>query len=439
MKRVLIIVLLPILLVPLALGVLAFLSIGNNPVVVKRAATANSENAERVKMLVSKYRSGVRTDQGTAEIPISERDLESIIAFAARGVPSARADAQINAGGLDARLTFTLPANPVGRYMNFGFGISPSDRGVVLKHVSFGETEFSAQLLVPALSWGLDLLLGQGSGETLTSMVSAVRFADSNMIITVTPGQDRTQKISKKLNDLFDKVKDNEQFQIANPEIVQIYYSRLQEIAAGIRGGYVPLTNYIGPVFDLAVSRSTAGEAQAVIENQAAIMALAIYFGDTRMKKLVAVSTENYFPGSKLGSHNVTIKKRHDLVQHYLTSAGLQLAAGVGIANAIGEFKEIADTLRGGSGFSFSDIAGDKAGVTLAAQASDSSTAKRVQLAMAKVKSESDFFPDIAGLPDNMTQAEFESRYGDVESQPYRELIADIDRRIAQVPAFGGQ
>jgi len=437
-KRVFILLLLLILTIPLGLASLVVMSIGDSPAVVKRAAIANSRNADRVKMLVNKYRSGLKTQGEAVEIPVSGQDLESIIAFAARGVPSARADAQINAGGLEAQVTITLPVNPVGRYMNLGFGILPSDEGLLLKHVTIGKTVFSARFLVPALSWGADLVLGQGSGETITSIVSAVRFEDDVMIMTVTPGQDRTKKISNKLNELFDKVKDNEQLQIANPEIVQIYYSRLQEVAVEIRGGYVPLTKYIAPVFELAISRSAAGEAQTIIENQAAIMALAIYFGDARMKKLVGVSTGNYFAGSKLGSHNVTIKNRHDLVQHYLTSAGLQLATGAGIANAIGEFKEIADTLRGGTGFSFSDIAGDKAGVTLAEQASSSNTAKRVQKMMANVKSESDFFPDITGLPDNMTQSEFENRYGDVESQTYRDLVADIDRRIAQVPVYRG-
>ncbi|HAK63583.1 MAG TPA: hypothetical protein DCO82_10135 [Alphaproteobacteria bacterium] len=169
------------------------------------------------------------------------------------------------------------------------------------------------------------------------------------------------------------------------------------------------------------------------------IMALAVYFGDQRMKALVDSSTENYFSGSRYGSHNVTIQGRHDLVQHYLTSAGLQLAAGVNVANVIGEFKEIADTLRGGSGFSFSDIAADRAGVVLAQKAGDAKHAYRMQAVLSRVKQESDYFPDISGLPDNMTQAEFESRYGNVDSARYRSLMADIERRIASVPAYGGE
>lgn len=438
MKRILFLLLVLIAIAPLGLGLLLFSALQDNPAVVKRAAMANTENAARVKMLINKYRSGTLSSDGLQEISVTEQDLESIIAFAARGLPTARADAHINGEGLDARLTITLPANPAGRYLNLGFGIMPSDRGVILKHVAFGDKVFSTQYLAPALSWSLDLILGPGSSETLTSIFSKVRFADDKMLLTVTPGQNASEKLSQNLNALLDWIKDNEQLRIADPEIVQIYFSRLQEVATGVKGGYVSLTQYIRPVFELAVSRSGSSGAQAVTENQAVIMALAIYFGDSRMKEMIVTNGQNYFSGSRLGSHNVTLKRRHDLVQHYLTSAGLQLAAGVGIANAIGEFKEIADTLRGGTGFSFSDIAGDRAGVVLAEQASDNSNALRLQKNFSRVKDENDFFPDISGLPDNLTQKEFEQRFGNVESAPYLELLADIERRIALIPVYGG-
>lgn len=433
MKTLISLLLLALLAVPAGVGFLLFKAIGDKPLVIKEAPVANTENARRVKQLVSQIRSGKNT-----EITISEQDLEGIIAFAVRGIPSASADARIDAQGLEAHLTIALPANPVGPYLNLGFAVLPSTHGLELKHLMLGETEISAQFLKPVFGWGLDYLFGPGIKETLTNVVTQVRFSENKMFLMIAADQNSAGEISGKLNNLFDRIKDNEQLRIADPELVQIYFKLLQDTAASLRGGYVPLTRYLKPVFELAVSRGQLDETRAIAENQAAILALAIYFGDERMQSLVSKSDNKYFSGSRMGSHNVTIKGRHDLVQHYLTSAGLKLAAGVGIANAIGEFKEIADTLRGGSGFSFSDIAGDKAGVTLAALASEAATAIPIQNALAGINSEADFFPDITGLPDNMTQAEFERRYGDVESERYKELLLDIDRRIAQVPAYGG-
>jgi len=37
-----------------------------------------------------------------------------------------------------------------------------------------------------------------------------------------------------------------------------------------------------------------------------------------------------------------------------------------------------------------------------------------------------------------LTQQEFERRFGDVESALYLELLADIERRIVQIPVYGG-
>ncbi len=432
MKRLFVMLFLILLSGVAGLGYLGFLAIENTPLVTDRSAVASSEQAERVKYLIQRYRKGAAENNSKAELSVTEQDLESLLAFAVRGAPSARASAKISAQGLEARLTIELPANPLGRYFNFSFGLLPSGQGLLFSHVTLGRASFPPDLLLPLLGRGLDSVLGEGSGKTAISTISAVRFSAKSMTLSYTPYEGNSEDLLKRLTE-------NEQLRIADPERAQVYYSRLQEIAAGLRGGYVSLTQYIAPVFALATKRSASEGGDAVNENKAAILALAIYFGDERMSKLAGNSEGKYFTGSKLGSHNVTVKGRHDLVQHYLTSAGLQLAAGVGIANAIGEFKEINDTLRGGSGFSFSDIAGDRAGVVMAERAASGTNAKQLQSMLAQVKSEAEFFPDITGLPDNMTQAQFESRFGDVESQRYLELMADIERRIALVPAYGGK
>ena len=433
MKSLLALLLVFLLLPPLGAACLVFMAIEDYPQVVRSTEIANSQNANRIKSIVRNYQSSE-----SEELSISGQDIESVIAFAVRSIPSARADAQINLLGLTARLTITMPANPLGRYMNLGFSIPPSEKGLALKYITLGDTVIPVQFLAPAAGWVFDFLLGEGSGETFASLVRKVRFSGDKMFLTMAPGQTSSGEISAKLDGIFDRIKENKQLRITDPEIVQVYFNQLRETANTLHGGYVSLTKYLRPIFEMAASRSASAGARAVTENQAAIMALAIYFGDTRMQELVDSSHEKYFPRGRLGSFNVTVKGRHDLVQHYLTSAGLQLAAGVGIANAIGEFKEIADTLQGGSGFSFSDIAGDKTGVMLAVQASDASNALRLQSALANIMQEDEYFPDITGLPDNMTQNEFERRYGNVESQTYKDLLAEIDRRIALLPVYGG-
>jgi uncharacterized protein YfiM (DUF2279 family) len=52
---------------------------------------------------------------------------------------------------------------------------------------------------------------------------------------------------------------------------------------------------------------------------------------------------------------------RYDSAQHFVISAALAAWAGEPAANAIGVYKEIDDSRRG-SGFSFADLAADRAG-----------------------------------------------------------------------------
>ena len=57
---------------------------------------------------------------------------------------------------------------------------------------------------------------------------------------------------------------------------------------------------------------------------------------------------------------------RRDLLQQFIVSAGLRVLAENGVPMAIGEFKELLDSRSGGSGFSFVDLAADRAGLRFA-------------------------------------------------------------------------
>ncbi len=429
MRKWLLVIILAVPVVIFAAPILLVYFMLSGAPIVAGGAPADSDDAQRVQNVIARYGVGAASGAKISELRVSEKEVESLLAFTARGIKSARAAVVITDNGLDARLSITLPANPFGRYANFSFNILPSEHGLEISRVTAGETNLPPRMLLFMLRYGFDILFGSEESLNIVETLQAVRFSGPSVIIVYRPTPGLKER-------LIAKIQENDQLRIGDPERVQIYFSRLQEVAAKLRGGYVSLSRYVAPVFELALNRQAAGAGDARKENEAAILALAIYFGDDRIEKLLGDAQGKYFSGSRLGSYNVTLKGRHDLVQHYLTSAGLQIAAGEGVANAIGEFKEIADALTGGSGFSFSDIAADRAGVTLAERAMSAKTARRIQEVLAGASSEAVFFPDISGLPDNMSQAEFERRYGGVESPRYRELMAEIERRIVQAPAY---
>ena len=110
-------------------------------------------------------------------------------------------------------------------------------------------------------------------------------------------------------------------------------------------------------------------------------------------------------------------------------------AAG-GIADAIGLFKEIDDS-DGGSGFSFADLAADRAGVRFAEIATGSDdNARKIQSVLAMLPNESYFFPHVTDLPEGITKDDFERFYGGVDNVNYLFLIEKIDKRINKAYSY---
>ena len=132
----------------------------------------------------------------------------------------------------------------------------------------------------------------------------------------------------------------------------------------------------------------------------------------------------------------VLLRGRDDLPKHFTISAALAAAAGSPLADAVGLYKEIDDS-RGGSGFSFSDIAADRAGTTFGEVAMRSSeTARRLQSRISAGLTEADMMPEITGLVDSMPEEEFKRRFGGVGTPGHARVMQDIERRIAGCRLF---
>jgi hypothetical protein len=139
--------------------------------------------------------------------------------------------------------------------------------------------------------------------------------------------------------------------------------------------------------------------------------------------------------GKSVYERPVFLGGRQDLRLHFVVSAGLKLISDQGIGSAIGEFKELLDAGKGGSGFSFIDLAADRAGIRFAERAVDpAGGARRLQEMMSVSPTEQLFFPLVADLPENMPREEFERRYGGIGKPGYDKMVREIDRRIDQCP-----
>ena len=126
-----------------------------------------------------------------------------------------------------------------------------------------------------------------------------------------------------------------------------------------------------------------------------------------------------------------SLQGREDWAKHYVVSAALAVLEQPFLSDAAGLMKEQLDALTDDSGFSFGDIAADRAGVRFAAAATSSDAAARtMQVRLQQGFSEGDYFPSTTGLPEALTVEQFRQAYGGVGSLRYRQVIAEIDARL---------
>ena len=106
------------------------------------------------------------------------------------------------------------------------------------------------------------------------------------------------------------------------------------------------------------------------------------------------------------------------------------------ISKTVGEEKELSDA-QGGSGFSFVDLAADKAGTRFGEMATSSpENARKLQKKISEIKDYTDFMPDPSDLPEHMDDAEFKQRFESVDSEVYQALSKQIDERIVATPLY---
>jgi uncharacterized protein YfiM (DUF2279 family) len=214
-----------------------------------------------------------------------------------------------------------------------------------------------------------------------------------------------------------------------NAARLRAYHERIVAISQKLSPS-ASLAELLVPVMALASERSVASS--PADENRAALIAMTIYVNGWN-PALVVPDAREWPPAHR---RSLRLAGRHDLAQHFIVSAVIAAAGGTPIAAAAGVYKELSDA-RDGSGFSFSDIAADRAGERFGALAtrSDSSARELHQRTAAGLR-DADVMPSIAGLVDNMTEAEFQRRFGGVGSVTYNNVIADITKRVLELELY---
>jgi hypothetical protein len=406
------------LLLLLALPLLAFAAVWlcfqSAPSVV-RSIELSPKDIENAKRIVDQHDPRRARAGGLRTVAISEQELDLAANYAASRFGRGAARVALPHGGVRVQASAEVPQSPFGRYLNVDAELRQTGTLPRVAHLRIGSLPVPAPVADYLFREGLRRLVATDPGDLAADIVKGATVANGRLTVTYAWSGAIEERARAIMLSATDQAR------------LRAYHDRLVATVAKAPDK-VSLAALMPPLFRTVLERSAGGD--VIAENRAAIAVLAFYASGAGLGALV--------PGAgqwpKAAPRAVTLSHRDDLAKHFIISAAIAAEAGSPLADAIGLYKEIEDSRRG-SGFSFNDLAADRAGTRFGEVATRSpERARQLAQALAPGAKESDFMPDVADLPEFMPEAEFERRYGGVGAPKYNDMMATIDARIASRP-----
>jgi len=403
------------LLAVLALAFLLTLVIEREPVVWHR-----QENSQTYLTTTKKLLHGtVHNPQGPEKlrtIALTADDLTAVANFALlRRHLEGYAKASIHHTRLDFLTSVKLPFKSADLYLNLKLVADDAQPQAVIKQVKLGDIAAPGQV-VRGLMQGALWLTPLGRYSRMTKpLVREVRIGEERLRVTLNWNQQALGHAKDLVTDL------------AGKERLLVYHNKLAELLAlpGQRR-FVSLGSLMQPMFSLARGRTEDDGNDPEEENRALILVLGAYVNGGNLMREIATAGEP----ALLVKRGVLLNRRIDTAQHFMGSAVLAITGHRTLADMVGLAKEINDT-HSGSGFSFTDLAADRAGARFGKTAVKQGVAHKVQELLSQSSDESVFMPLIKDLPENLGPADFARRFKDIDSAEFRAMKLQIEERIA--------
>ncbi|MBK8527400.1 MAG: hypothetical protein IPL57_09965 [Rubrivivax sp.] len=377
---------------------------------VLQTATLKVDDVERALQLARQHDPRHAIPGVVRTLRLTQREAELLINHAAARWRPSRWALRVDAGQLQLDGSIQLPNNPLGRWLNLSLRAHPTRGLPQLERVTLGPVS----LPLPLVNWAFNRFTaayGLEDARALTLVaVQTLRLRPQRLELVYAWGPDAPARMLTLLLPAQERQR------------LQVYAAQLAQVTATLPAQALSLSQLLPPMFELARRRSADGH-DAASENRAALLVLGMVANGVGLGTLLPERA------AELAARPIrlTLAGRHDSPQHFLVSATLAAGNGSPLADMIGLFKELSDA-RSGSGFSFNDMAANRAGTRLGVLAVGSP--ERLQQLLTTGLQEQDLLPDVSDLPEGMNETEFRRRFGAPGSPAYERLMSDIEGRL---------
>lgn len=184
----------------------------------------------------------------------------------------------------------------------------------------------------------------------------------------------------------------------------------------------------------------TASRLRSSNAQRAMLLALGIFLDDTSSLRslpkvgtfLTQVESDDQHQKRLEVLGKPTMRERTDLTKHFFVSAHLVVALGKEPTAAAGLAKEMQDA-NGGTGFSFVDMAANRAGITFAERLLEEKLSLRK---IAESFHVDDYLPTLRGLDEGLTLEQLEANYGGEGQLTVPQQLEAIEDRVLSLPVY---
>ncbi len=371
-----------------------------------------------IKSLFQKHDPRRQTPDVVQTIQLDEAELNRLLNSAVELPQINGIAAELTPGLATLTATLAVPSNPFGRYLNLTAEVADTTGGIRIQSLQLGSLPLPGALADGIARLAHRLLRRDETYATLADAFHQVNFDENQATLDYRWHPELLIQLERKSAELLIAPEDQVRM-LAYAEQLDAILKRHPH------GSTVPLVKLIAPLF----AHAQAVGDNAAEENRAALTAIAAYLSGISLPKLLEGDSRSIRRAPRV---LLSIHGRRDFAEHFMISAALTVNGGSRLASAIGLIKEEEDATRG-SGFSFTDLAANRAGIKLGERAIGD-TATQLQQRLAAARSDADLLPDFRDLPEFMSQTEFDQRFGPIGGPRYLQAIERIDTRLAEHP-----
>ena len=395
---------------------------------IQKKQPLSAEQVRDAKDVVKNIIEQFTSTQTSVEITLDQNDINSLRAIATHTLEKVRFESNLSQLGLVLSTTITVELWFVERFINVYCLLMPGFEGFEIDSCRIGSIPvpgFFVQWLSEA---GVSLLFGNDVEKVFIGLLEQAEIKNNTIIFTATKLSTFKDDVKSSIKDVVNVARIVSQKSEVNLTLVQLDIDYLEQLPQQ----HQSLSFYVSNVFSMIYKRVELEGGDIQEENTAALWALIIVFGNPEFSKYIGIDHQ--------GANNFAVKTlrgRADLNLHFLYSIFLEQLGRAGVGLKIGEVKELLDTNKGGSGFSFADLAADKAGLYFSQQLTENK--ERAQDYSGRFIQNDDeglFFPFVHDLPEGFADKDFKKVFQHVDSAVYLEMEKLIDNRITALPLY---